>query len=123
MVAQRAGTPPPSPVLLAGIVPPLADSYYQRPETGLALRSGLYPGDTVVLTHGEETASAPAGHGGTGKTQLAVAYTHALWSSRAVEVLVWVTATSRDAIITGYAAATGRRAGRPFPGACPADVG
>ena len=107
MVAQRAGTPPPSPVLLAGIVPPLADSYYQRPETGLALRNGLYPGDTVVLTHGEQTALAPAAQGGTGKTQLAVAYTHALWSIRAVEVLVWVTATSRDAIITGYAEAAG----------------
>ncbi len=107
MVAQRAGTPPPSPVLLAGIVPPLADSYYQRPETGLALRNGLYPGDTVVLTHGEETALAPAAQGGTGKTQLAVAYTHALRSIRAVEVLVWVTATSRDAIITGYAEAAG----------------
>ena len=105
MVAQRPGTPPPAPVLLAGIVPPLADSYYQRPETGLALRSGLYPGDIVVLTHGEETAVAPAAQGGTGKTQLAVAYTHALWSMRAVEVLVWVTATSRDAIITGYAEA------------------
>ena len=107
MVAQRAGTPPPSPVLLAGIVPPLADPYYQRPETGLALRNGLYPGNTVVLTHGEETALAPAAQGGTGKTQLAVAYTHALWSIRAVEVLVWVTATSRDAIMTGYAEAAG----------------
>jgi tetratricopeptide (TPR) repeat protein len=107
VVAQRAGTPPPSPVLLAGIVPPLADSYYQRPETGLALRGGLYPGDTVVLTHGGQTALAPAAQGGTGKTQLAVAYTHALWSIRAVEVLIWVTASSRDAIITGYAEAAG----------------
>ena len=107
MVAQRAGAPPPSPVLLSGIVPPLADSYYQRPETGLALRNGLYPGDTVVLTHGEETALAPAAQGGTGKTQLAVAYARALWSLRAVEVLVWVTATNRDAIITGYAEAAG----------------
>ncbi len=107
MVAQRAGTPPPAPVLLSGIVPPLADSYYQRPETGLALRSGVYPGDTVVLTHGEESALAPAVQGGTGKTQLAVAYTHALWSLRAVELLIWITATSRAAIITGYAETAG----------------
>ncbi len=84
-------------------MPPLADGYYQRPETGLALRGGLYPGDTVVLTHDEE--AEPAARSGTGKTQLAVAYAHALWSLRAVEVLVWVTATDRAAIITSFAEA------------------
>ena len=105
MVAQQAGAPPPAPMLLSGIVPPLADSFYQRPETGLALRSGLYPGDTVVLTQAEPTASGPAGQGGTGKTQLAVSYAYALWSIRAVEVLVWVDAANREAIITGFAEA------------------
>ena len=105
MVAERTGTPPHSQVKLSGIIPPLADSFHQRPETGLDLRAGLYPGDTVVLTHGEETAAAPAAQGGTGKTQLAVAFTHALWGARAVDALVWVTATSREAIITGFAQA------------------
>ena len=105
MVAERTGTPPHSQIKLSGIIPPLADSFHQRPETGLDLRAGLYPGDTVVLTHGEETAAGPALQGGTGKTQLAVAFTHALWGARAVDALVWVTATSREAIITGYAQA------------------
>ena len=105
MVAERTGTPPHSQVKLSGIIPPLADSFHQRPETGLDLRAGLYPGDTVVLTHGEETPAAPAVQGGTGKTQLAVAFTHALWGARAVDALVWVTATSREAIITGFAQA------------------
>ncbi len=105
MVAERTGTPPHSQVKLSGIIPPLADPFHQRPETGLDLRAGLYPGDTVVLTHGEETAAAPAVQGGTGKTQLAVAFTHALWGARAVEALVWVSATSREAIITGFAQA------------------
>jgi tetratricopeptide (TPR) repeat protein len=105
VVAERTGTPPHSPVKLSGIIPPLADSFHQRPETGLDLRAGLYPGDTVVLTHGEETASAPAAQGGTGKTQIAVAFTHALWSTRAVDALVWVSATSREAIVTGFAQA------------------
>ena len=105
MVAERTGTPPHSPVKLSGIIPPLADSFHQRPETGLDLRAGLYPGDTVVLTHGEETVSAPAAQGGTGKTQIAVAFTHALWGARAVDALVWVSATSREAIITGFAQA------------------
>ena len=105
MVAERTGTPPHSQVKLSGIIPPLADSFHQRPETGLYLRAGLYPGDTVVLTHGEVTDAAPAAQGGTGKTQLAVAFTHALWGARAVDALVWVPATSQEAIITGFAQA------------------
>ncbi len=105
MVAERTGTPPHSQVKLSGIIPPLAEPFHQRPETGLDLRAGLYPGDTVVLTHGEDTAAAPVAQGGTGKTQLAVAFTHALWGARAVEALVWVSATSREAIITGFAQA------------------
>jgi len=103
--AERTGAPPHSPVKLSGIIPPLAESFHQRPETGLDLRAGLYPGDTVVLTHGEETPAAPAAQGGTGKTQIAVAFTHALWGARAVDALAWVSATSREAIITGFAQA------------------
>ena len=105
MVAERTGTPQRSQVKVSGIVPPLADPFHQRSETGLDLRAGLYPGDTVVLTHGEESAAAPATQGGTGKTQLAVAFRHALWDAGAVEALVWVSATSREAIITGFAQA------------------
>jgi tetratricopeptide (TPR) repeat protein len=94
-------------VKLSGSIPPLAESFHQRPETGLDLRAGLYPGDTVVLTHAGDTAAAPATQGGTGKTQLAVAFTHALWTARAVEALVWVPASSRDGIVTGFAQAAG----------------
>src|SRR6185312_8492346 len=71
----------------------------------LDLRAGLYPGDTMVLTHGEDTAATPAAQGGTGKTQIAVAFSHALWGGRAVDALVWVPATSREAIVTGFARA------------------
>ncbi len=105
MVAQRAGTPPPSEIGWSGIIPPLTDPYFQRGETGIDLKSGLFPGETVVLTHGEETASAPAAQGGTGKTQLAAEFMHGLRMARAVQVLVWVTATSREAVITGFAQA------------------
>ena len=105
MVAQQPGTPTPSGILLSGTVPPLADTYYTRTETGPDLASGLHPGETVVLVHGDETDSAPAAQGGTGKTQLAVEFTHAMWNGRVVEVLVWVTATNRESIITGFAQA------------------
>ena len=41
--------------------------------------------------------------GGTGKTQLAAALAHQLWDTRAVDLLVWVKASSRNAILSGYA--------------------
>ncbi|MGD0240544.1 MAG: tetratricopeptide repeat protein [Streptosporangiaceae bacterium] len=103
VMGQRAETPPQSPALLSGIVPPLADSYCQRPETGPDLRSGLRLGEIVVLTQGEKTVAAPAGQGGTGTTQLAAEFAHAVWSSQTVDLLAWVTATGRDAIISGFA--------------------
>ncbi len=105
MVAQQPRTPTQPGILLSGIVPPLADSYYARAETGPDLAASLHPGGTAVLVHGEETEVAPAGQGGTGKTQLAVEFTHAIWNSRLVEVLVWVTATNAEAVLTGFAQA------------------
>jgi hypothetical protein len=46
-----------------------------------------------------------AGLGGVGKTQLAAALAHRVWDQQAAELLVWVTASSRDAIVTAYAQA------------------
>src|SRR6266700_3022882 len=107
MVTQQAGTVSSSGsgVLLSGTVPPLADAYYPREQSAPDLASSMRPGETVVLIHGEQTAQAPAAQGGTGKTQLAVDFTHAMWNTRAVEVLIWVNAASRESIITGFAQA------------------
>jgi len=107
MVAQQPGTASDqgSGVLLSGTVPPLADAYYSRDQTGPDLGSSMRPGETVVLVHGADTDLAPAAQGGTGKTQLAVEFTHAMWNTRMVEILVWVNAASRDSVITGFAQA------------------
>jgi len=105
VVAQQAGTATHSPILLSGTVPPLADTYYSRTETGPDLANTLHPGGTVVLVPGEDTGSAPAAQGGTGKTQLAVEFTHAMWNTRLVEVLVWVSASNHESVITGFAQA------------------
>jgi tetratricopeptide (TPR) repeat protein len=107
VAAEHAGAPPPAEMLVSGIIPPLADAYFQRLETGVDLKAGLFPGETVVLTHGEETEAAPAVQGGTGKTQLAVEFTHALRSTRAVDVLIWVIAASRETVVAGFAQAAG----------------
>src|SRR6478736_1917331 len=107
MVTQQTGTVSSSGsgVLLSGTVPPLADAYYPREQSGPDLASSMRPGETVVLIHGEETELTPAAQGGTGKTQLAVEFTHAMWNTRAVEILIWVTAASRESIVTGFAQA------------------
>src|ERR1700745_1519302 len=107
MAVQQTGTVTSSGsgVLLSGTVPPLADAYYPREQSAPDLASSIRPGETVVLVHGEQTAQAPAAQGGTGKTQLAVDFTHAMWNSRAVEVLVWVNGASRESVVTGFAQA------------------
>jgi tetratricopeptide (TPR) repeat protein len=105
VVAQQPGTLTHPGILLSGIVPPLADPYYTRPETGPDLASSLQAGEAVVLVHGEEGDAQAVAMGGTGKTQLAVEFAHAMWNGRLVEVLVWVTATNADAVLTGFAQA------------------
>ncbi len=118
MVAQQPGTSTHPGILLSGIVPPLADTYHTRAETGPDLVSGLRFGETVVLAHSEESDAEAVAMGGTGKTQLAVEFAHALWNGRLVEVLVWVTATNAESIITGFAQAANMvDAGHPGEGA------
>ncbi|MBV9093854.1 MAG: tetratricopeptide repeat protein [Streptosporangiaceae bacterium] len=103
MVEQQSGTPQ-LPIVLSGTVPPLAEYYYPRPETGPDLAATMAPGQTVVLVHGEETEAAAA-QGGTGKTQLAVQFAHAVWQGRTAEVLVWVTGSSAESVTSGFALA------------------
>ena len=40
--------------------------------------------------------------GSCGKTQLAVSFAESLWQSREVDLLVWVVATSRASVLSGY---------------------
>ena len=92
-------------------MPPPAEYFSTRPETGFELEAKLAAGETVVLT-------SPAGTGGTGKTQLAAALARFLWDSAAVDLLAWVPAVSRDSIIAGYRQA-GAAVGAPGGGASP----
>jgi len=69
------------------------------------------PGDPRIAgpsiagpSNGGPGNGGPSEHG-TGKTQLAAALARALWETRTVDLLVWVTAISRDAIVTAYAQA------------------
>jgi tetratricopeptide (TPR) repeat protein len=47
-----------------------------------------------------------------GKTQLAAAFAESLWQSGGIDLLVWIEATSRASVLSGYAAATAAVTGR-----------
>jgi tetratricopeptide (TPR) repeat protein len=47
-----------------------------------------------------------------GKTQLAAAFAESLWQSGQLDLLVWIQATSRASVLSGYAAATAAVTGR-----------
>ena len=105
--------------LLSGLIPPLADAYIPRQETGLGLAASMVAGETGVLVPtGDAAGTSLGGLGGTGKTQLAAAIAHVLWEQQAVDLLLWVNPSSRDAVLTGYAQAL-HDVGEPDPGAGP----
>jgi hypothetical protein len=110
---QGWASPPRWPVRVGR--PPLqAESYLARPALTGRVMDVLSGGETAVL--GAAT-SVIAGDGGTGKTQLAVAIWRALTDGAygtSVDLAVWVTASSRESIMTGYASAAGRL-GLPGP--------
>jgi DNA-binding SARP family transcriptional activator/tetratricopeptide (TPR) repeat protein len=82
--------------LRVGIVPPAADGFQDR---HLA-----HPGDATTVF---------SGLGGVGKTQLAAQAARRLWQD-GLDLLVWVTAASRDAVVSAYTqAAVDLRLGPP----------
>jgi tetratricopeptide (TPR) repeat protein len=107
----------------SGTVPSLAESFSTRPETSPGLAAVLTAGATVALV--SDRAAAPAARRGplaapdaqdwlrsSGKTQLAAAFAESLWESGGVDLLVWIEATSRASVLSGYAAATAAVTGR-----------
>ena len=115
-----AGAAPgrPSWPVRSGTVPAVADGYTDRLETAPDLPTALPAGVAVALVPGR-TAPGPAADftardwlRSSGKTQLAAAFAESLWHSRRLDLLVWIQATSRAAVLSGYAAATAAATGR-----------
>ncbi|MFF7726814.1 FxSxx-COOH system tetratricopeptide repeat protein [Streptomyces sp. NPDC008001] len=91
------------------MIPPRALSFQHRAEAD-QLRAAVDSGGTAVLSQ------VLTGTGGVGKTQLAADYARTAWDSGGVDVLVWISASSRSAITAGYA-----QAGAEVLAADPAD--
>jgi tetratricopeptide (TPR) repeat protein len=106
--AGRQGLVRPRPSgrpVVSGQIPPLAGSYSPRQETGLGPAS-LPPGRTTVLLPPDDGAARSLGGlGGTGKTHLAATVARGYLDQEAAGLVLWVTATSQDAVIGGYAQA------------------
>ncbi len=122
---ERASWP-----IRSGAVPALADCFSPRWETGHDLAAAMSAGVAVALVP-DRAAPADMFRGwpaardappdwlrSTGKTQLAAAFAESLWHSRRVDLLVWIEATSRASVLSGYAAATADVTGRDQASSC-----
>ena len=107
----------------------LAEGFSVRPETAPGLAAALPAGAAVALV--PDRAAAQAAVPGqvaapkaldwlrsSGKTQIAAAFAESLWLSHGVDLLVWVEATSRASVLSGYAAATATATGRDQASSC-----
>jgi len=81
----------------------LADRFSTRPESAPDLGAALGHGGAAALVSGVATeAAATTWPRVCGKTQLAAYYAESQWHARAVDLLVWVDASSRAAILGAY---------------------
>ncbi|MFD7835314.1 tetratricopeptide repeat protein [Streptomyces sp. NPDC059761] len=98
MVQQRTPREPAAWPHQVGVIPSRARSFQQRAEAQRLHMTGA-DGGTALL------CQVLTGMGGVGKTQLAADHAHAAWLDGALDVLVWVSADTRSAVVAGYAKA------------------
>jgi len=96
-----------------GEVPALAHGFSDRLDSARGVLDALAPGSTLALVPGSVFAEGKQNWlGACGKTQIAVMLAETLWRAAAVDILIWVPATSRATVLSAYvqawAAATGR---------------
>jgi tetratricopeptide (TPR) repeat protein len=129
--ARPAGETPGRPTwpIRSGPVPALTHGYTTRPETVPSLTDALPAGTAIALIPARPAppasspGSAPAADTPdwprpSGKTQLAAAFAESLWQSGGVDLLVWIDATSRASVLSGYAAATAAATSRDQASTC-----
>jgi tetratricopeptide (TPR) repeat protein len=91
----------------AGEVPPLAEGYTDRPDTARGIVDALVPGVTLALVPGSAFAEGPSNWlGACGKTQIAVIIAESLWRSAGIDALIWISATNRASVLSGYVQAS-----------------
>ncbi|WP_406470344.1 tetratricopeptide repeat protein [Streptomyces hirsutus] len=81
-----------------GVLPRQADCFQGRTAVE-QLEQAVAHGGTAVL------CQVLSGMGGVGKTQLAAHHARQVWATGGVDLLVWISATTREAVISTYAQA------------------
>jgi len=67
----------------------------------------LVPGSSVALVPGSAFAEGPQNWlGACGKTQVAVVTAESLWRSGAIDLLIWINATSRTSVLSSFVQAS-----------------
>jgi len=88
-------------------VPPLAEGFTDRPDTVGGLVDALFPGSAVALVPDPAAPeSLPNWPGASGKTQVAVMIAESLWRSGVIDGLIWISATNRAAVLSGFVQAS-----------------
>ncbi|MFE4968052.1 tetratricopeptide repeat protein [Streptomyces sp. NPDC056660] len=83
-----------------GVLPRQAD-YFQDRASVQHLQQAVVQGGTTAPCH------VLAGMGGVGKTQLAAYHARQMWAGNTIDLLVWISAGTRAAVISAYAQAAG----------------
>ena len=90
-----------------GEVPPLAEGYTDRPDTARGVMDAFVPGATLALVPGSAFAEGPSNWlGACGKTQIAVIIAESLWRSARIDALIWISASNRASVLSGYVQAS-----------------
>jgi hypothetical protein len=90
-----------------GEVLPLAEGFTDRPDTAGGIVDALIPGSAVALVPSSASAEGPSNWlGACGKTQIAAMIAESLWRSHAIDALIWICATSRASVLSGFVQAS-----------------
>jgi tetratricopeptide (TPR) repeat protein len=101
----------------SGVIPPLADRFSGRPESA--------PDLAMTFSRSAAVALAPRGSSREpvdgwlqccGKTQLAASFADAQWRARAIDLLIWIDASSLASVLSGYVMAAAAITGAPVTG-------
>ena len=86
-----------------GVIPPIAPGFGGRADMARSIAALLTAGTSLVLAPASTFGEGPRNWlGASGKTQLAAYVSESLWRSGTIDVLVWISATDRAAILSGY---------------------
>ncbi|MBL1104507.1 tetratricopeptide repeat protein [Streptomyces sp. 5-8] len=105
VIHQHPPRPPASWPHQVGVIPPKAGFFQDRAEAA-RLREVLSGSAAAVLV-GQDSVRGQVltGMGGVGKTQLAADYARAARQAGEVDLLIWITANTSSAVVSGYAQA------------------